>query len=291
MPEFLPETLNLFFPQWQGSGRFELYEGAELLYELLQDRISFTQIPTSLTYSLTVDRNILGYSQIFSQLLDACKLIQAHNPERILTIGGDCGVEIAPVSFLNQKYDRSFAILWLDAHGDLNTPDSSPSSHFHGMPLRVLLGEGNADIVSQAFSQLEPNQVFFIGAREFDVPERSFIQQKELSVFSAESINNGDYNKLFSTLDKAGFKKLYVHLDLDVIEPQEFPYVACPTPNGIGINELQKFLVELEQNFALVGFSVLEFLPTQLKKLAALEVVKLLEGINLLSAKNINLSL
>ncbi|VEP16836.1 Arginase [Hyella patelloides LEGE 07179] len=288
MPELLPETLNLFFPQWQGSGRFELYEGARLLYELLHDRISLTQIPTSLTYSLTVDRSILGYSQIFSQFLDACKLIQARNPESILMIGGDCGVEIAPVSFLNRRYDKSLAVIWLDAHGDLNTPNSSPSSHFHGMPLRVLLGEGNTDIVSQAFSKLEPNQVFLIGAREFDVPERSFIQQKELSVFSAESINNGDYNKLFSTLDKAGFKKLYVHLDLDVIEPQEFPDVSCPTPNGISINELQKFLVGLRENFDLVGFSVLEFLPTQSKKLAALKVIKLLESINLLPASPVS---
>ncbi|MDJ0634436.1 MAG: arginase family protein [Xenococcaceae cyanobacterium MO_188.B29] len=281
MPEFLQETLNIFFPQWQGSGRLEMYEGAKILYELLHDRIPFSQIPTSLTYSLTIDRSILGYSQIFSQLLNACRIIQTHDPERILMIGGDCGVEIAPISFLNRKYDRSLAVLWLDAHGDLNTPNSSPSSHFHGMPLRVLLGEGNTDIVNQAFSQLEPNQVFLIGAREFDVPERSFIEQKELSLFSAKSINNEDYDRLFSTLDKADFNQLYIHLDLDVIEPKDFPHVACPTPNGIHIKELQKFLVRLRENFDLVGFSVLEFLPTQSKRLAALEVVKLLDSINL----------
>ena len=283
MPEFLQETLNIFFPQWQGSGRLEMYEGAKILYELLHDRIPFSQIPTSLTYSLTIDRSILGYSQIFSQLLNACRIIQTHDPERILMIGGDCGVEIAPISFLNRKYARSLAVLWLDAHGDLNTPNSSPSSHFHGMPLRVLLGEGNTDIVNQAFSQLEPNQVFLIGAREFDVPERSFIEQKELSLLSAKSINNEDYDRLFSTLDKADFNQLYIHLDLDVIEPKDFPHVACPTSNGIHIKELQKFLVRLRENFDLVGFSVLEFLPTQSKRLAALEVVKLLDSINILS--------
>ncbi|MBD1805576.1 arginase family protein [Microcoleus sp. FACHB-SPT15] len=283
MSELLHETLNLFFPQWQGSGKFDLYQGAKLLYESLHDRISFTEISTSLTYSLTIDESILGYSQIFSQLLEACRVIQAHNPERILTVGGDCGVEIAPVSFLNKRYDEALAVLWLDAHGDLNTPSSSPSSHFHGMPLRVLLGEGNTDIVEQAFSTLRSNQVFLIGSRDFDSPERSFIQQSDLSVFSAKVINDGEHEPLFSTLEKAGFNKLYIHLDLDVIEPEEFPDVACPTPGGIHIDRLKNLLVCLRESFDIVGFSVLEFLPTNLKKSAALEVVKLLESVNLMS--------
>ena len=225
MSQFLYESLNLFFPQWQGSARFELYAGAKLLYESLHNKISFTHIPTSLTYSLVADNNILGYSQIFSQLRDACRVIQSHNPERILTVGGDCGVEIAPVSFLNKRYAQALTVIWLDAHGDLNTPNSSPSFHFHGMPLRILLGEGDVDIVNQAFSVLRPEQVFLVGVREFDSPEKEFVQEKELSVFPAEAINNRDFDSLVSVLAKTGSDKLYIHLDLDVIEPEEFPHV------------------------------------------------------------------
>ena len=281
MSKFSRETLNLFFPQWQGSARFELYEGAKLLYESLRNKISLTQIPTSLTYSLVTDKNILGYSQIFSQLLDACRVIQDHNPQRILTIGGDCGVELAPVSFLNKIYAQTLTVIWLDAHGDLNTPSSSPSAHFHGMPLRVLLGEGNADIVNCTFSTLRPEQVFLIGTREFDLPERRFIQQKELSVFSAKEINDGDCDRLFSFLSKTGSDKLYIHLDLDVIEPEEFPHVACPTSGGIQIDKIRDVLVSLGSNFDIVGCSVLEFLPSGSKKLAALDVIKLLDRFNL----------
>ncbi|WP_008317626.1 arginase family protein [Leptolyngbya sp. PCC 6406] len=281
MPEFSQETLNLFFPQWQGSGRLEIHEGAKLLYKSLHNRIPFAQIPSSLTYSLVGDENILGYSQIFSQLLDACKVIQAHSPERILTIGGDCGVEIAPVSFLNKKYAQTLNVIWLDAHGDLNTPSSSPSAHFHGMPLRVLLGEGDADIVNQTFSTLRAEQVFLIGAREFDAPEKSFVQQKKLSIFSAESINDGDIDRLFLMLDKTNADKLYIHLDLDVIEPEEFPHVACPTSGGIYIERLRDLLVGLRNNFDVVGCSVLEFLPTGSKNLATLDVIKLLDNISL----------
>ncbi|MGG6237788.1 arginase family protein [Nodosilinea sp. AN01ver1] len=248
MPASSTRTLNLFFPQWQGSARLELYEGAKLLHKTLHNKISFEQVPISLTYSLTIEKNIFGYSQIFSQLLDARKVIQAHNPERILTIGGDCGVEIA----------------------------------LHKMPLRVLLGEGDAEIVKRAFSTLRPEQVFLIGAREFDLAEKSVILEKGLSVFSAKDINLESFGKVFSALNEAGSDKIYIHLDLDVIDPEEWPHVACPTPGGIYVDKLKSFLNSLRKNFDVVGFSVLEFLPTGSNHSAALEIAPMLEGIELI---------
>lgn len=281
MPESLGSTLNLFFPQWQGSARLELYQGAKLLHTSLRHKLSFAQIPVSLTYSLATDKNILGYGQILAQLIEVCRVIQTHNPDRILTIGGDCGVELAPVSFLNKKYAQALNVLWLDAHGDLNTPSSSPSSHFHGMPLRALLGEGDTGLLAHAFSMLRPEQVFLVGAREFDPPETSFIQQQELSTFSAEAINSGDFDRLFSALGKTGSNQLYIHLDLDVIEPEEFPHVACPTPGGIQLDRLGDLLASLKNRFDIVGFSVLECLPTGAEGSAASDVANLLNSLDL----------
>ena len=282
----MSETLNLFFPQWQGSGRWELYDGAGLLYDALHTKIPLIQIPTASTYSLTTRQNILGYSQISSQLADACRVIKTHNPQQIVTIGGDCGVEIAPVSFLHQTYQRDLAIIWLDAHGDLNTPSSSPSAHFHGMPLRVLFGEGDSGIVEQAFSVIDPSQVLIVGAREFDPPERDFIQQKGMELFSAQTINNESHNRIFSSLQSAGFSKLYVHLDLDVIDPREFPHVACPTPHGVRLDALKSLLMNLRKNFQIVGVSVLEFLPADAQNAGVLEVLKLLESVLPLRYRN-----
>ncbi len=256
-------TFNLFFPQWQGSGKIELYEGAKLLYESLGDRTAFTSIPVSSTYALTPNQNILGYSQILSQLSAACRIIKTHNPAKILVIGGDCSVEIAPVSFLNRKYGRSLAVIWLDAHGDLNTPSSSPSGHFHGMPLRTLLGEGNADILNQAFSRLISEQVFLVGARELDRPESNFIRQHALPVFSASAVNRRENGRLLAAIKSGGFSQLYIHLDLDVVEPEEFPHVACPVPNGINTESLRHLLIDLKDNFEIVGTSILECCPVK----------------------------
>lgn len=279
----LDQTLNLFFPQWQGSGRLELYQAAQMLYDALHEKIPLTCIPTSLTYSLTITENILGHSQILSQLIEARRVVESRNPARILTIGGDCGVEIAPVSFLNKKYNQSLAVIWLDAHSDLNTPDSSPSAHFHGMPLRVLLGEGDPTIVSLAFSILRPEQVFLVGARELDLAEKHYVKHQNLSTISAQAINEKSNESFFLSLKNAGFKQLYIHLDLDVIEPTEFPHIACPTPNGISINKLKNLLMGLKNNFDIVGFSLLEFLPNHPKHTALSDLLSFFESLQLLS--------
>lgn len=188
--------------------------------------------------------------------------ISEYNPERIFTLGGDCGVEVAPISFLNRKHN-GVAVIWLDAHGDLNTPGSSPSKHFHGMPLRSLLGQGNAHITSQLFATLVPSQIFLVGTRELDEPEQAFISQNGLRIFSVSSVNEGQNYPLLSAIDATGFRKIYIHLDLDVLEPTDFPDVACRTPGGIRVGHLERLLSELIDRFEIVGSSILEFMPVE----------------------------
>lgn len=273
-------VLNLLFPQWQGSGNIRLYEGAKQLHSSLSSRVPFVEVPVASTYSMAVTENILGLSQVSAQLKCAADIIREYNPKRIFTLGGDCGVEVAPISFLNRKHN-GVAVIWLDAHGDLNTPDSSPSKHFHGMPLRSLLGQGNAGITSQLFSTLIPSQIFLVGTRELDEPEQAFLSQNELRIFSASSVNQGQSYQLLSAIDVAGFRKIYIHLDLDVLEPTDFPDVACRTPGGIRISHLQQLLSELVDRFESVGASVLEFMPVEKSAEGTLVAVSLAEIVQL----------
>ena len=273
-------VLNILFPQWQGSGNIRLYDGAKQLHSALPTRAPFVEVPVSSTYSMTATENILGLSQISAQLNYAADIISKHDPERIFTLGGDCGVEVAPISFLNQKHNE-IAVVWLDAHGDLNTPDSSPSKHFHGMPLRSLLGQGNAHIINQSFSKLLPSQIFLVGTRELDEPEQAFIKRNGLRIFSARSVNTGQHEQLIAAISAAKFRKVYIHLDLDVLEPTDFPYVACRTPRGIRVDCLKQLLSELLDRFESVGASVLEFLPGGVSTKGLSEATSLAEMIQL----------
>lgn len=267
-------VLNLLFPQWQGANNIALYRGAKQLCDALSSKKTFVEVPIASTYSMTIEENVLGLSQLSAQLTSASSIIKEQNPERIFTLGGDCGVEIAPISFLNQKHN-GIAVVWLDAHGDLNTPTSSPSKHFHGMPLRSLLGQGSACITRQAFSTLMPSQVFLVGARDLDRPEKTFVSQNGLRLFSVNSVNERENASLLSAIKAAGFHKLYIHLDLDVIDPIDFPYVACQTPKGIEIEHLKQLLSELIDGHEIVGASILEYLPTDSDSDGTLIVSKL----------------
>lgn len=256
------KTLNLLFPQWQGSGiTNELYHGAMSIYKRLENQGRFVRVSVPLNQTLTIENRILGYSPILQQLSEARKIILQHNPDRLFVIGGDCSIDIAPISFLNWKHNRNLAVVWLDAHADLNTPASSPSHHFHGMPLRVLLGEGNAKIIELLDSVLSSSQVFLVGARDFDPPEKNYLEQKNISLFTPEEIKNNSQS-LMEAIADSGYQNIHIHCDLDAIDPLEFPFVKCPAANGLSRESIGELLQKLDSQFNLVGFSVTEFAPS-----------------------------
>jgi arginase len=145
-------------------------------------KFQFTEVPVESCAELEIENDILGYRQILSLLQIARAKILSTSPDRIFTLGGSCGIETLPVSYLNHKYGGDLAVVWLDAHADLNTPESSLSKHFHGMPLRTLLGEGDRHICEQSFSILRADQIFLAGTRELDLAESELIKNQKISI-------------------------------------------------------------------------------------------------------------
>jgi arginase len=263
--------MHLLFPQWQGSGPTnELYTGALLLKGRLRGLVSFTEVDLEESSRLEIENGVLGCSQIATQLLTACDKLVDANPDRIFSIGGDCGIEIAPASFLNKKYAGDLGLIWLDAHGDLNTPETSPSSHLHGMALRVLLGEGAEPIRGVAFSRFHANQIFLVGCRDLDPPEQLFVDREKITLFSVEDIRQRP-SAIIDSIKDRGFEKIYIHIDLDVLDPQQFPFVKCPTPEGISFKALLRLVNELKNNFKILGFSIVEFCPAMNEGVGKLE--------------------
>jgi arginase len=140
----------------------------------------------------------------------------------------------------------------------LNTPQSSPSKTFHGMPLRVLLGEGDPDILGKCSSMVRPEQVFMVAVRDIDPPEREFIRGNDLPIFG-ELKFNALYPPLASAIRAAGLHNVYIHLDLDVLDPREFPYLLFPTSHGLAGATLLTLIDALRRDFTCVGFSIVEY--------------------------------
>jgi arginase len=148
-------------------------------------------------------------------------------PVRPLVLGGCCCSHVGAVEGLSARHGR-VAVLWLDAHGDLNTPETSPSGNEWGMPLRTLLDRGTID----------PADVVLWGARNLDPPEEEFI--------AAAGIGD-DPGALLERADA-----VYVALDCDVLAPDELA-VFMPEPGGPALAEVEELLTDVRDSGKLVG--------------------------------------
>ena len=175
----------------------------------------------------------------------------------VVVTGGDCGVELAPVETALDRHGEGLVVVWLDAHGDLNTPASSPSGAFHGMVVRALLGEGAPSLRPQA--TLTPRQIVLAGTRALDPPERDFALGRALSMLGPSELATPP--ALAAAVAAAGASVVYLHIDLDVLDPHEFGAVAFPEPGGITIGQLTAAVRALASQFMIVGAGITEFQP------------------------------
>lgn len=269
--------MNLLFPQWQGSGKDNvLFHGAGKLRKYLEE-LHFNEIPVPEKSELCVENNILGYEAIVSQLKSCVSLLKKDTPDSLLVIGGDCGVEPAPVTYMNRLLDGDLALVWFDAHGDLNTPGTSPSGHYHGMPLRTILGAGDQTIIQTCFSTLTPEQVILAGAREFDPFEKQYVTDKKIPVFSCHKLNK-EISTIADLILKKGFRHVYIHIDMDVLDPENYSNIKHPTAGGLHIDTLIAHLRELSKQFTVAGLGIVEFVPD--KDSGLLEIKRIIRTIS-----------
>lgn len=151
-------------------------------------------------------------------------------PRRPLIVGGCCCAHVGAVRGLVERLGR-LGIVWLDAHGDLNTPETSPSGNLWGMPLRMLLDDG----------VVRPEDVALVGARSLDPGELDFLEE------------TGIDDSLERAL--AGVDAVYVALDLDVLDP-EVAAVFVPEPGGPSVEELEQLLGEVAARARVAGAGV-----------------------------------
>jgi len=174
-----------------------------------------------------------------------------------ITIGGDCGVSLAAVGHANELAKGDMAVVWLDAHPDLNTPATSPSGIFNGMVLRALTGEGADGLVPQR--PVDPSKLVLAGARAFDEGETAFIAKHGVSLVPASELTSPE--ALITALEATGANSVYLHIDVDVLDPGEIDGVGNPVPFGVSGSELTELIRAVKARFALAGASLVEFAP------------------------------
>jgi len=202
-----------------------------------------------------------------SEIVRACTLL-ATKTEKILeadgfpvVLGGDHSIAIGTISGVAnycKKRHKKLGVLWIDAHGDMNTDQTSPSGNIHGMPLAALIGLGALELTSIGgdYVKLDPKNVVLIAIRDLDEGEKAAIRKNNISIFT---MNDSDNHGMAEIITKA-IKKLkdvdfiHVSFDLDALDPKECPGVGTPVKGGLDYREahlIMETLSELNQMHSL----------------------------------------
>ncbi|MCD4678723.1 MAG: arginase [Desulfobacula sp.] len=180
-----------------------------------------------------------------------------------LFIGGDHSIAVGTVAAVTN--DEPTGLIWIDAHGDFNTPDTSPSGNIHGMPLAALIGEGHKSLVDvgRPGAKIDPDNVVMIGQRDLDVNEKKRLKKTGITVFTKRDI---DEQGISSVANKAlmkfvHLKKIHLTVDMDALDPVEAPGVGTPVPGGISYREAHLLMEILADSGKVTSMYLVEINP------------------------------
>ncbi|WP_261134232.1 arginase [Bacillus sp. Marseille-Q3570] len=182
-----------------------------------------------------------------------------------LVLGGDHSIAIGTLAGVSKHYEN-LGVIWYDAHGDLNTGDTSPSGNIHGMPLAVSLGIGDEKLqeIGGYSPKIKPENIVIIGARSLDEGERELIREKGIKVYTMHEIDKMGMTKVMEEAIEHvsnGTDGVHLSLDLDGLDPAEAPGVGTPVLGGISYRESHLAMEMLEEAKILTSAEFVEVNP------------------------------
>lgn len=269
-------TLRLIYPQWQGGDIAKwitevkdpeqasrgYYLGAHLLDFLAPStgRKTLTvPVSTELCKRVVTD-GVLDRDVIAQQTRAALDILDIENPDRIVTLGGECSVSVVPFTWLASKYPDDVAVIWIDAHPDITLPgDVYPA--YHAMAVTVLMGDGDKKILGQLPAKIDPSKILFVGLRDWERDEIK-VRQNEYGIkhLTPEETVSGS-EKVIEWLRNTGASNVVIHFDMDVLDPNEIIAAVGVVPDGMKIAEVVRIINDVATEKNLVGLTVAEPMP------------------------------
>ena len=189
-----------------------------------------------------------------------------------LVLGGDHSMAIGTISGVSAHYreqKKKLGLLWFDAHGDANTPETTPSGNIHGMPLAVVLGRGAKELVevggfAAGQARIDPGRVALIGVRSVDEYERGILKELGVAVFTMENIDRrGIHAVTKEAIEVAslGAEAFHVSFDVDVLDPAVAAGVGTPSRGGLTYREAHTAMELVAESGRLCSFEMAEVNP------------------------------
>jgi len=183
-----------------------------------------------------------------------------------LVIGGDHSLGLGSASGVGMCYD-DFGIIWLDAHGDINTGETSPSGNIHGMPLSALMGLGSEELVNvySPGNKVIPQNVFLVGTRSLDDGESDLIKEQQLSVYTMDTIRDKGMEfvaeDIKNKLRDRKIRNVHFSIDVDSIDPGFAPGTGTRVPEGLTPDEFKEFVRHMLSTNLIKSLDLVELNP------------------------------
>ncbi|GAB5601941.1 arginase [Thermus sp. FJN-A] len=175
-----------------------------------------------------------------------------------IVLGGDHSLSMGSASGVARG---RVGVIWVDAHADFNTPETSPSGNIHGMPLAVLCGLGHPRL-TEAFAAVDPKDVVLVGVRSLDPGERRLLREAGVSVYTMHEVDRLGVARIAEeALEKLSGLPLHVSLDADVLDPTLAPGVGTPVPGGLTYREAHLLMEILAQSGRVRSLDLVEVNP------------------------------
>ena len=279
------KTIRLLYPDYVSGGLETYYFGANLLQYILPENQNQPVIRVNITSpdgkEKVVTNGISAEDEVLAGIKDAQAKLELEQPDRVITIGGNCLVSLAPFDYLHGRYENT-GIIWIDAHPDVSTVnDGYPCAH--AMVLGSLLGYGANQLSAQMkHAKFKPEEILYVGLQplhdyqekflndvgvDYKVQDQAFVSEEEITAFMQK------------------FDHILVHFDIDVLDEHFFhsTYYANSELVGDGagggkmkMDKLGQVLKHITENANVVGFTVAEYLPFD-----EMRLYKMLSGIKL----------
>ncbi len=186
-----------------------------------------------------------------------------------IILGGDHSIALGTINgsaLIGRAKHRDLGVLWIDAHGDFNTHETTPSGNIHGMPLAALAGLGHPSLTHLMghAPAIRANQIVLVGVRDLDRLERLLLRESGAHVFTMHDIDRrGMADVMSEAIELAGRSKdgIHVSFDMDVLDPTEVPGVGTPVPGGISYREAHLAMELIHASRKMVSLDLVEVNP------------------------------
>ena len=270
------KAIRLIYPQWQGGNIARwipnipsddasrgYYLGAMLLNFLAPETANETfEVPVSTDISERIEKNgVLDHDIIKEQAKAALDTLRIANPDRVVTLGGECSVSAPVFTYLADKYGGDVAIVWVDAHPDITLPGDDYNG-YHAMALTACMGMGDEDIVGQLPAKVSPADVCLAGLRECEYPYiEKRVEELGITHFSPSDLAS-DSSLLIDWLRNNDKSRVMVHFDMDVMDPADILAAVADGPaGGLKLTEVVRLINDIATVKELVALTVAEPMP------------------------------